>query len=192
VQAVIVARATAEWARAEASDELALGVLFDRRALFGTPREPLPTPPESRRPELIQALLEIALAATPPTGFDADSVLVSGGVRLQRLDIRAAAVAPITLIARWAGAVAGETGGSTPERLRAAARLGVITDADAETLCDAFELAFELRISHHMERLAAGREPDDLVETAQMSPLARDYLRDVFRSVASVQRGLRP
>jgi hypothetical protein len=41
-----------------------------------------------------------------------------------------------------------------------------------------------------MELLANGKDPDDLVETAQMSPLARDHLRDVFRAVASVQRGL--
>jgi CBS domain-containing protein len=192
LQAGIVARSTDEWARADPSDELALGVLFDRRALFGTPREPPPTPPPPRRAELIDALLEIALRATPPTGFDADAVLVSGGERRHRLDIRAAAVAPITLIARWAGAAAEQTGGSTPERLRAAAQRGVISESDAQTLLDAFELAFELRLSHHMELLAAGRSPDDLVETAQMSPLARDHLRDVFRAVASVQRGLAP
>ena len=95
------------------------------------------------------------------------------------------------MIARWAGAAAGLSGGSTPERLRAASQDGVITEADAGTLCDAFEVAFELRLRHHMERLAAGRPADDLVEPAQMSPLARDHLRDVFRAVASVQRRLR-
>jgi CBS domain-containing protein len=190
LQVAIVSRSTGEWANADPSDELALGVLFDRRALFGTPREPLPSPLESRRVELIEELLAIALRATPPTGFDADAVLVSGGVRQQQLDIRATAVAPITLIARWAGAAAELTGGSTPERLRAAAQLGVISEADAQTLCDAFELAFELRLSHHMELLANGKDPDDLVETAHMSPLARDHLRDVFRAIASVQRGL--
>ncbi len=132
-----------------------------------------------------------ALETTPPTGFDADGVLERDGVRSQRLDIRRAAVEPITLIARWAGAAAGLSGGSTPERLQAAAQDGVINDADAGTLSDAFEVAFELRLRHHMEQLAAGKPADDLVEPVLMSPLARDHLRDVFRAVASVQRRLR-
>jgi hypothetical protein len=42
-----------------------------------------------------------------------------------------------------------------------------------------------------MEQLAAGRPADDHVETATISPLVRDHLRDVFRAVAGVQRRLR-
>jgi len=192
VRVELVTRATGEWAAATPADDLALGVLFDRRPLFGTPREPLPSPPESSRAGLVTALKEIALAARPPTGFDADAVLVAGGARRQRIDIRVAAVAPITLIGRWAGAVAGLTGGSTPERLSAGAEQGAISQSDAQTLIDAFELAFELRLAHHMDSLSAGEWPDDLVEPAAMSPLARDHLRDVFRAIASVQRRLSP
>lgn len=187
----LAVRAPAEWERGPVDDELALGVMIDRRSLFGTPREPLPSLREDRREQHLATLWRWALEVTPPTGFDADGVLESGGVRSQLLDIRRGAVEPITMIARWAGAAAGCSSGSTPERLRAAAERQVIGDADAGTLCDAFELAFELRMTHHMERLSAGEHPDDLVEPAAMSPLARDHLRDVFRAVTSVQRRLR-
>jgi CBS domain-containing protein len=81
--------------------------------------------------------------------------------------------------------------GSTPDRLRAAAERDVLTDADSRTLTDAFELALELRIGHHMEQLAAGAMPDDRLEPAAISPLTRDHLRDVFRAVSGVQRSLR-
>ena len=67
----------------------------------------------------------------------------------------------------------------------------MLSDADARTLTDAFELALELRIGHHMEQLAAGRRPDDQLVPAAISPLMRDHLRDVFRAVSAVQRGLR-
>ena len=67
----------------------------------------------------------------------------------------------------------------------------MLSDADSRTLIDAFELALELRIGHHMEQLGAGSKPDDWIEIAAISPLMRDHLRDVFRSVAGVQRGLR-
>ena len=68
---------------------------------------------------------------------------------------------------------------------------GVLSDGDARTLADAFELALELRIGHHMARIAAGRPPDDQIEPAEISPLMRDHLRDVFRAVTTVQRRLR-
>ena len=42
-----------------------------------------------------------------------------------------------------------------------------------------------------MEQLAAGASADDQLEPAAISPLTRDHLRDVFRAVAGVQRGLR-
>ena len=42
-----------------------------------------------------------------------------------------------------------------------------------------------------MSRIGAGQPPDDLIEPAEISPLMRDYLRDVFRAVTSVQRRLR-
>ena len=118
-------------------------------------------------------------------------MLESDGTRSDRLDIRRAAVIPVVELARWAGAAAGVVEGSTPERLRAAAEHGVLSEGDSRTLSEAFELALELRIDHHMERLAAGAAPDDQLEPAAISPLTRDHLRDVFRAVAGVQRGLR-
>jgi hypothetical protein len=42
-----------------------------------------------------------------------------------------------------------------------------------------------------MERIAAGQSPDDEMDPAEVSPLMRDHLRDVFRAVTSVQRRLR-
>jgi len=140
---------------------------------------------------VLTALARRALAYSPPTGFDADAVLELDGTRSDRLDIRRSAVIPIVELARWAGAAAGIVEGSTPDRLRAAAQEGVVSDADARTLTDAFELALELRIGHHMQQLAAGSQPDDRIEPAEISSLTRDYLRDVFRAVTAVQRGLR-
>ena len=67
----------------------------------------------------------------------------------------------------------------------------MLSEGDARTLRDAFELAIELRIGHHMEQLAGGLQPDDQLEPATISPLTRDHLRDVFRAVAAVQRRLR-
>jgi CBS domain-containing protein len=138
----------------------------------------------------VASLAQRALACVPPTGFEGDTVVEADGGRSDRLDIRRAAIAPIVELARWASAAASVVEGSTPERLLAAAG-GALREEDARTLADAFELGLELRIGHHMERVAEGRRPDDQLDCARISPLMRDHLRDVFRAVASVQRRLR-
>jgi CBS domain-containing protein len=185
----VEARATDDWLIA-GDDEMSLGVLIERRALWGTPRDPLPVANGDQRGALVDALKRRALAYSPPTGFDADAVLERDGTRTERLDIRRAAVRPIVELGRWAGAAAGLVEGSTTEKLHAGGAEGVLAEGDASTLADAFELALELRIAHHMEQLAAGSQPDDLLDPAAISPLTRDHLRDVFRAISGVQRRL--
>ncbi len=187
----VTARSGEQWMATGDQDELGLTVLVERRPLWGTPREPLPVVHGHARARVLEALLDRALAYSPPTGFDADSVLQHDGVRGDRLDIRRAAVIPIVELTRWAGAAVGATEGSTPERLAAAAQGGVLSDDNARTLTEAFELALELRIGHHMEQFSAGEAPDDQLDPRAISPLTRDYLRDVFRAVSAVQRTLR-
>ena len=75
----IVARRTEEWSRPDDEDELSLSVLIERRALWGTPIDPLPAPEGAVGERIVAALARRALAAVPPTGFDADSVLEADG-----------------------------------------------------------------------------------------------------------------
>ncbi|MGI8715673.1 MAG: putative nucleotidyltransferase substrate binding domain-containing protein, partial [Solirubrobacteraceae bacterium] len=181
----------ASWiAAASAGDELARSVLVDRRVLWGTPSDPLPIATGPARERLLGELARVAFAHTPPTGFDADSVLGLDGPR-PGLDLRAAAIVPIAGIATWAAFAADEPGGSTPERLQAAARAGVLSAEQATTLAEAFELALELRIVHQLEQLAAGEPIDDRLRAAAMTPLTRARLRDVFRAVSAVAGELR-
>jgi CBS domain-containing protein len=165
-------------------------VLIERRALWGTPRDPLPVVEGEAMERVIAALARRALATSPPTGFDAEAVIERDGTRHDVLDIRRAAVMPIVELGRWAGAAAGVFEGSTVDRLRAGGEAGVLSEGDARTLSDAFEVALELRLAHHIEKLAAGGQPDDLLAPSTMSDLTRGHLRDVFRSVAAVQRTL--
>ncbi len=141
----VTARDVDGWTRAAAGDELALSVLADRRALWGTPTEPLPTADGVSRARLLDALAVHAFTHSPPTGFEADTVLRLDGRRSDRLNIRLAAVVPIAALGRWAAAVAGSEEVSTPERLRAAADAGVLGAEQAMTLAEAFELALELQ-----------------------------------------------
>jgi CBS domain-containing protein len=188
----VVARDGPGWIGAGGEEELALSVLADRRALWGTPTEPLPVPLGGARARLLDALAAGAFAHTPPTGFDEATVLGWDGRRSDRLNIREAVIIPLAAIGRWAAAVADAPGGSTPERLKASAQEGVLEESQALTLAEAFELALELRIVHQLEQLEAGEPPDDLLDPAAMTPLTRGRLRDAFRAVSAVIRELSP
>ncbi|MHB1569624.1 MAG: CBS domain-containing protein, partial [Solirubrobacteraceae bacterium] len=131
VDGPVVARTAAEWVKLARHDELAQSVLADRRALWGTPAEPLPVAYGTAREALLRALADSAFSRALPTGFDADAVLTREG-RRARLDVREVTIVPIAAIARWAAIAAGAASdgeviatsageGSTPERLRAAA-----------------------------------------------------------------------
>ena len=167
-----------------------VSVLVDSRPVWGIESEPLIA--ETFRvarsyPQLLRLLAQFALSHKPPVGFIRGHAIDVAGGR-SRLDLKRGAVVPITDLARWAGMTAGVTCASTSARLNAASDYGTLTTSDALTLRDAFELTSQLRLDHQVAQLVAGVEPNDVVELGELSPLQRNYLKETFRAVVSVQR----
>jgi CBS domain-containing protein len=147
----------------------------------------------ARLPERERTLRRLAIAALaerPPTGFLRHFVLESSGERKGRLDIKRGGLVPIESLARWAGLAAGVSAASTRARLEAAEAEGTLAADDAAVLRDAFELVCALRMEHHVRRLRAGLPPDDLIDPERLAPLTRTSLKDAFRAVRRVQRGI--
>jgi CBS domain-containing protein len=142
------------------------------------------------RPDLLRLLARFALQFHPPTGFLRDFVVEHSGERRGQLDIKHGGMIPIVDLARWAGMAAGAVGCSTVDRLRAAEAAGTLDSPDAHTLIEAFGFIFSLRLDHQVEQLRRGEAPDDFIDPKTLNPLARSYLREAFRAVASVQSGL--
>jgi CBS domain-containing protein len=142
------------------------------------------------REAMLRRLAAAALAERPPTGFLRDFVLHSTGERKGVLDIKRGGLLPIESLARWAGLAAGVAAASTPARLRAAEAAGTLDAADAAVLRDAFELISELRMEHQVDQLRVGRHPDNLIQPKSLPPLTRTSLKEAFRVVARVQRGV--
>jgi CBS domain-containing protein len=145
---------------------------------------------ERGHPGLLRVLARFALQFRPPTGFLRDFVVEHSGERRGQLDIKHGGLVPIVDLARWAGMAAGAASGSTVERLRAAEAAGTLLTTDARTLAEAFGFIFSLRLDHQVEQLRQGGVPDDFIDPKTLNPLARSYLREAFRAVASVQNGL--
>jgi CBS domain-containing protein len=168
-----------------------VSVLVDSRAVWGDETEPLIAETfrlAPARPRLLRLLAEFALVHRPPTGFLRGLVVESTGEHRNRLDLKSGGVVPIVDIARWAGLAAGVTCASTNARLVAAEEAGTLTPFDALTLREAFELVCQLRLDHQVARLERGAVPDDFLDPDELNPLTRNYLKEAFRAVASVQR----
>jgi CBS domain-containing protein len=195
-------RSLASWQRAargwieDPTQEKALilvSVLIDSRPVWGVhtgrPVADLFRPPPSN-PTLLRLLARFALSHRPPTGFLRGLVVESSGEHRGRLDLKYGGILPIVDLARWAGMAAGVTSASTTERLRAAASAGTLSASDARTLEDALALITGLRLEHQVEQLRHGRPPDNYVDPSRLSGLTRSYLKEAFRAVASVQKGV--
>ncbi len=197
---LLFVRSVQSWQRAARSwiedptQEKALilvSVLVDSRPVWGvhtgTPvADAFRLAPHS--PALLRLLARFALSHRPPTGFLRGLVVEHSGEHRGRLDLKHGGVIPIVDLARWAGMSAGVTSAPTTTRLRAAAEAGTLSSEAARTLVDAFELISGLRLSHQVQQLRAGEEPDDYVDPAELSSLTRSHLKEAFRAIASIQK----
>ena len=197
----LFARSLASWRAVERSlyedptQEKALilaSLITDSRPVFSTGTQPggglWQVSPD--HPNLRRLLAQFALSFRPPTGFWREFVVEHSGERRGQLDLKHGGLIPIVDLARWAGMGAGMTSGSTMDRLRAAEAAGTLEGPEARTLMEAFGFIFSLRLDHQVEQLRRGEPPDDFIDPKQLNPLARSYLREAFRAVASVQAGL--
>jgi CBS domain-containing protein len=142
------------------------------------------------REKTLRRLAAAALAERPPTGFLRDFVLHSTGERKGVLDIKHGGLLPIEALARWTALAGGVSAASTQARLKASAQAGTLAADDAAILRDAFELVCALRMEHQVEQMRAGHAPDNLIDPQSLATLTRTSLKEAFRAVARVQRGI--
>jgi len=196
----IFARSLASWHRAaqSLSDDptqdkalILVSVLTDSRPVWSS-GGPIGGLWEARPGQagLLRMLARYALSFRPPTGFMRDFVVEHSGERRGQLDLKHGGLIPIVDLARWAGMAAGLASASTLERLQAAEAAGTMESAEAQTLAEAFGFISSLRLDHQVEQLRRGEAPDDFIAPKTLNPLARSYLREAFRAVASVQATL--
>jgi len=143
-----------------------------------------------RHPLLLRRLGLFALSHRPPTGFLRDFVLEHDGAQRGTLDIKRGGFVPVADIARWAAMKAGVAAASTRARLDVAEQAGTLPAKTASTLRVAFDLFTDLRMGHQVDALRRRQQPDDAIDPRTLAQLTRRSLKDAFRAVADVQRGL--
>jgi CBS domain-containing protein len=199
----LFARSIDEWERSahtwvehpdRARGLLLLSVVVEGSAVWGTTAmadhlvRAFATAPDRRL--MLRRLSAAALAERPPTGFLRNLVLHSSGERKGVLDIKRRGMLPVEALARWSGLRAGVSAASTRARLKASREAGTLSPEDAANLLDSFDLFSSLRMEHQVAQLRAGEDPHNLIEPKSLAPLARTSLKEAFRAVARVQRGV--
>jgi CBS domain-containing protein len=164
------------------------GRMVTGREALGDPFAALEHAPA--RPVLLRLLLRVGLAPRPPTGFLRDVVVEHSGEHRGRFDIKRGGLLPLVNLARFGGVAAGSRVTGTVERLRVAADAGTLPRETAASLEEAFDLLTALRLDHQVDLVRAGQPADDFIDPRTLNPLARRYLRDAFRAIASIQRTL--
>jgi CBS domain-containing protein len=58
----------------------------------------------------------------------------------------------------------------------------------AEALHEAFDVISRLRFEHHAALIAAGAAPDNLIDPAELPPIARTELREALQTIRRGQK----
>jgi CBS domain-containing protein len=140
-------------------------------------------------PDFVRQLARSATGFKPPLGFR--GALPGGRKKSDRvIDIKRGGAIPIANLARFYALTNGVTISATLDRLVAAQETGALDTETATGLREAFAVVARCRLLHHAQQIEAGVTPDNLIDPAELPPLARTELREAFRVVAHAQKGL--
>jgi CBS domain-containing protein len=171
-----------------------LSIVFDFRRVAGPLDAEATLDAEIRTapsyPTFIRQLARRALDLRPPTGFLRDLVVEARGEHAGTLDVKHGGITIVSNIARAHAIGAGLTEKRTIARLLAAEREGVIDQETRVGLSESFRFLWHIRLQHHVVQHRAGLEPDDHLDPRVLGPLARQGMKEAFRTIARAQREL--
>jgi CBS domain-containing protein len=169
-------------------------VAFDFRAPYGT----LSIAPElteriraaREHPQFMRLMARTAAGYPVALGFRSQIAIGKHGRERGRVDLKRGALVPLVNLVRFKALAHGVTISPTLDRIEAVASAGGLSTESADALREAFVVISRIRFEHHAEQIADGSDVDNLVDPAQLAPIARTELREAMRVVRSAQRQL--
>ncbi|WP_395169104.1 DUF294 nucleotidyltransferase-like domain-containing protein [Corynebacterium kroppenstedtii] len=131
----------------------------------------------------LNALVKIARHREPPLGFFRGFVLDRSGNYANTLDVKRGGLTAVVQLARLYAIEAWVDEVGTRDRLRAAARAGVITYRRVEDLVDAFDIFQLILLGNQASQWRDGKKTNTRIDPDRLAHLERESLRDAFRLV---------
>lgn len=162
-------------------------LLLDGRPIWGDPGATAVSEVFSdirSHPSTLRLLLAESLSYRAKLRSMRDVLSRRGGT----FDIKAHALIPVINIARWAALSVNSTELGTRARLGAAAGSPMLTDENAHTLIEVFEVLQKIRLTYQVAQLDRGEVATDVLTMQRLSPLDRSLVGQAVREVSAIQR----
>ena len=174
---------------------LGASIFFDMRPVHGDPalfaslqRHVLAASPGSK--VFLAHLAKQSTAHEPPLGFFRGFVLERAGDHRHTLDIKRGGIGAVVELARAHALSVGSPAVNTQARIEAARGAGILGDARADDLRDAFEFISYVRLRHQAAQVRAGETTDNFVSPDELSSFDKRHLREAFSIVRAAQSAL--
>lgn len=141
-------------------------------------------------PRFLHQMAANALRNRPPLGVVRDFVLETHGDHVHTLDLKLNGATPFVDAARIYGLAAGVPQTNTVERLRAAAKRGLLRADEVEAWSEAFLFIQLLRMRNQHWRSQEGKPPHNHVDPDELNELERRILKESFRQARKLQQRL--
>jgi len=110
--------------------------------------------------------------------------------RNDTFDIKHHALTPVVNIARWAALSVGSSALDTRSRLVAASGSEMLSDDQAGTLIEVFDVLQRVRLTYQVAQFDQGEQVTDELSMRRLSPLDRSLVAQAVREIAGAQRRL--
>ena len=137
-----------------------------------------------RHPGTMRLLLAESLSYKAKLRSMRDVLARRGGT----FDIKGHALIPVINIARWAALSVQSPELGTRGRLSAAAGSAMLSEDNAHTLIEVFEVLQKIRLTYQVAQLDHGEVASDVLTMQRLSPLDRSLVGQAVREVSAIQR----
>jgi len=144
-----------------------------------------------QRQSFLRDMAETSVLHETPLGFFKQLVVEKSGDHKNQLNLKVNGLTPLVDAVRTLalGQKIFET--NTLDRLSALVEGGILSQGEADDLRDAFNVIMLVRIRHHVNVIARGREPDNYINPAEISIIQRTMLKEAFKAIDKLQRILK-
>lgn len=166
-------------------------LLVDARPVLGTPGLPEVArvfTDFQRHPAAMNLLLSESVSHRAKVRERTLRDVVTGKGDTFNFDVKTHGLLPVVSIARWAALGVGSSELQTVKRLRDASGSAILSGAEADRLIEVFELLQRMRLRHHLDRLHRGKQPSDLIDGDELSPIERSMVGQAVREINAIAR----
>ncbi|WP_176637859.1 DUF294 nucleotidyltransferase-like domain-containing protein [Desulfolutivibrio sulfoxidireducens] len=131
------------------------------------------------------------LVTRPPLTFFKGFVVEKNGERKNTLDLKKRGLVPFQDFARVLALSHGVRETSTLGRVETLAKNGHVPRELGREVGQAFEFLLQVKLSHQLAQVEAGRPPDNFIDPGRLSDLDRTTLRQAFGVIGAMQTFLK-